>query len=92
VVTEGKADLVRSLTFPFPLVVIAGMLDLPDDELDRFHRLAVEMISVSFDMDLALRASGELGAWFTGWRPSVGATRSATSSRCWAGPRWTALG
>ena len=66
VVAEGHGDLVRALTFPFPMYTIAGMLGLPDDELDRFHRLAVEMISVSFDMDLALRSSAELGAWFDG--------------------------
>jgi cytochrome P450 len=64
VVPEGRADLVRSLTFPFPMFVIAGLLGLPESELDRFHRLAVEMISVSFDMDLALRSSAELGTWF----------------------------
>lgn len=63
-VADGRADLVRSLTFPFPMNTIAGLLGLPDDELDRFHRLAVQMISVSFDMDLALRSSGELGDWF----------------------------
>jgi cytochrome P450 len=61
---DGKVDLVRALTFPFPMNTIAGLLGLPEDELERFHRLAVEMISVSFDMDLALRSSGELGAWF----------------------------
>jgi cytochrome P450 len=65
-VAEGQVDLVRALTFPFPMYTIAGMLGLPDDDLDRFHRLAVEMISVSFDMDLALRSSAELGTWFDG--------------------------
>ena len=45
-VDEGRADLVRELTFPFPFDVIADLLGLPEDDLARFHRLAVELISV----------------------------------------------
>lgn len=54
---EGRAELVRQLTFPFPLNVIAGLFDLPREDELLFHRLAVEVISVSIDMEGALRAS-----------------------------------
>jgi cytochrome P450 len=40
--------------------VIAGLLGLPRDDLPQFHRWTVELISVSIDMDLALRASARL--------------------------------
>jgi cytochrome P450 len=63
---RGSADLVRELTFPFPVTVIAGMLGLPDADLPRFHRLAVELISVGFDWDLGVRASQALGEYFAG--------------------------
>src|SRR5690606_15620769 len=59
-VADGRTDLVRSLLFGFPVQVIADLLGLPEDHLPEFHRLAVEVISVSVDMDLAARASAEL--------------------------------
>jgi len=56
-IDRGRADLVRELTFPFPVVVIARLLGLPRDDLPWFHRKAVELISVGFDMDRGLAAS-----------------------------------
>ena len=57
---RGAADLVRELTFPFPVRVIAAMIGLPEADHDRFHRLAVELISVGIDWEAGLRASREL--------------------------------
>ena len=59
-VDNGRVDLVRQLLFPFPLAVIAALLGLPDEDLPRFHRLAVELIGVSVDFDRAVAASAEL--------------------------------
>lgn len=61
---RGHADLVRELTFPFPVRVIAAMMGLPTAEHARFHRLAVELISVGIDWEAGMRASRELGALF----------------------------
>jgi cytochrome P450 len=61
---RGHADLVRELTFPFPVSVIARMIGIPDADLESFHRGAIELISLGFDMPRARRASERLGALF----------------------------
>jgi cytochrome P450 len=61
---RGRADLVRELTFPFPVSVTARMIGIPDADLASFHRGAIELISVAFDMPRARRASERLGALF----------------------------
>ncbi len=63
-VDRGRADLVRELTFPFPLEVIARMLGLADADLPRFHRLAVELISIAADVGRGLAASQQLRDYF----------------------------
>ena len=61
---RGHGDLVRELTFPFPVRVIAGMLGLPAEDLSQFHRWAVELISVGFDFDVGVAASQKLRDYF----------------------------
>jgi cytochrome P450 len=64
IAARGHGDLVRELTFPFPVRVIAGMLGLPADDWPQFHRLAIELISVSFDIEVSLNASQKLRDYF----------------------------
>jgi cytochrome P450 len=64
IASRGQGDLVRELTFPFPVRVIAGMLGLPAEDLPQFHRWAVELISVGFDFDLGMAASQKLRDYF----------------------------
>jgi cytochrome P450 len=64
-VKEGRADLVKDLTFPFPFEVIADQLCLPEDDKPRFHRMATELISVQVDMNRALTASSNLHEYFS---------------------------
>jgi cytochrome P450 len=61
---RGSADLVRELTFPFPVRVIAGMLGVAEQDFADFHRWAIELISVMIDWERALEASAKLGALF----------------------------
>src|SRR6266480_4412591 len=64
IASRGHGDLVRELTFPFPVRVIAGMLGLPAADLPQFHRWAVELISVGFDFDVGMAASQKLREYF----------------------------
>jgi len=61
---RGHADLVRELTFPFPVLVIAGILGLPHGDLPKFHRLSVELISIGFSVERGLQASRALRDYF----------------------------
>ena len=61
---QGRADLVRELTFPFPVKVICGMIGIPEEAHARFHRLAVELISIAFDPARGIAASQGLGELF----------------------------
>jgi cytochrome P450 len=61
---RGRADLVRELTFPFPVAVIAGMIGLPETLHASFHRLAVELISITIDWERGMAASRKLGELF----------------------------
>jgi cytochrome P450 len=59
-----KADLVREVTFGFPVVVIARLLGLAREDLPMFHRRAVEVISAGFELERATNASNALFEYF----------------------------
>jgi cytochrome P450 len=60
-----RADLVREVTFPFPVIVIARLLGLAREDLPMFHRRAVEVISAGFELDRAANASQWLFDYFS---------------------------
>lgn len=64
VVPQGKADLVRSLTFPFPVKVIARILGLPEEDWPKFQRWSLELIGVGADWERGLAASASLKEYF----------------------------
>ena len=69
---RGHAELVRELTFPFPVQVIAGMLGLPEKDLPQFHAWAVALISVAFDPPRGIEGSRLLGEYL---KPIIHARR-----------------
>lgn len=62
---RGHADLVRELTFGFPVRVIARILGLPMHDYPKFQRWTVRLISVAADWERGMAASLELGAYLT---------------------------
>ncbi|HEX3477355.1 MAG TPA: cytochrome P450 [Kofleriaceae bacterium] len=61
---RGRADLIRELTFPFPVSVIAGMIGLDEADLPAFHRMATELLSVTAEPERGMRASQGLRELF----------------------------
>jgi cytochrome P450 len=58
--SRGRAELVRQLTFPYPVQVIARVLGLPRKDYPHFQALAFTLTSVSAGYDAAIDASWEL--------------------------------
>jgi cytochrome P450 len=61
---DGGADLVKALTFEFPTRVTAALLGLPEQDLEMFRRLSLDLISITDDIEAGLTASVELGTYF----------------------------
>jgi cytochrome P450 len=61
---DGEADLVKALTFEFPTRVTAALLGLPQEDLEMFRRLSLQLISITEDIEAGLTASVELGTYF----------------------------
>jgi cytochrome P450 len=63
---DGRVDLVRHYTFPFPVQVIARILGLPREDYPKFQRWSIELISVGWDWDRGVAASRSLRDYFQG--------------------------
>ncbi len=61
---DGEADLVKAVTFEFPTRVTAALLGLPQEDLELFRKLSLELISITEDIEAGLTASVELGTYF----------------------------
>jgi cytochrome P450 len=61
---DGEADLVKAVTFEFPTRVTAALLGLPQEDLETFRRLSLQLISITEDIEAGLNASVELGTYF----------------------------
>src|SRR2546423_7536883 len=63
---RGRADLVRELTFAFPVQVIARILGLPRTDYPAFQRWSIEMLSVMVSWERGMAASQALRDYFAG--------------------------
>jgi cytochrome P450 len=61
---RGRADLVREVTFNYPVQVIARILGLPRSDYPRFQRWALELTSVAANWDRGMAASAALRDYF----------------------------
>jgi cytochrome P450 len=71
-VDRRSADLVRELTFPFSIEVVARLIGIPESQHPRFQRCAAELIGIGFDWPRGLAASKSLAELL---RPLVPARR-----------------
>jgi cytochrome P450 len=60
----GRADLVRRLTFAFPVRVIARILGLPERDSQQFQRWSIELISIIVNWERGIAASNALRDYF----------------------------
>jgi cytochrome P450 len=65
-VAEGQAELVRQLTFEFPVRVIAHILGIPEEDFAQFQRWSIELIGIGSDIERGLAASESLRGYFAG--------------------------
>jgi cytochrome P450 len=63
-IADGQTDLVRTVTFNFPVQVIARILGLPRSDYPRFQRWALEITSVAANWDRGMAASAALRDYF----------------------------
>lgn len=61
---DGEVDLIKAVTFEFPTRVTAALLGLPQEDLEMFRRLSLQLISITEDIEAGLNASVELGTYF----------------------------
>jgi cytochrome P450 len=61
---RGRSDLVREVTFNFPVQVIARILGLPRTDYPRFQRWALELTSVAANWERGIAASVALRDYF----------------------------
>jgi cytochrome P450 len=74
---RDRAELTREFAFPFPLAIIAGMLDVPERDRMQYSRWAIEILSgqsVTGELtaSTALHAAKALGEYFA---PRIEAAR-----------------
>ena len=61
---DGEADLIKALTFEFPTRITAALLGLPQEDMELFRRLSLDLISITENIEAGLTASVELGTYF----------------------------
>ncbi len=61
---DGEVDLVKAVTFEFPTRVTAALLGLPQEDLELFRKLSLDLISITENIEAGLTASAELGTYF----------------------------
>jgi cytochrome P450 len=61
---RGHAELVREFTVEYPFRFIYGQLELPNEHVDVFHKLAVGLMCVVSDIEHGMEANRKMGAYF----------------------------
>ena len=60
IASRGRAELVRELTFAFPVRVIARIIGLPERDVPQFQRWSIDLLTIFLDPERGTTALGEL--------------------------------
>src|SRR5262245_32157947 len=63
-VEQGRAELVREFTFPYPTQIIASLLGLPREDFPQFQRWSISLLSIIVNRERAVAASRALHDYF----------------------------
>lgn len=61
---DGKTDLVKTFTFPYPSRIIAALLGLPEEDFPQFQRWSISMLSFTMNPERGKAASEALIDYF----------------------------
>ncbi|MCP9273026.1 cytochrome P450 [Mycolicibacterium arenosum] len=61
---EGRADLVSGFLFAFPMRTFAAILGLPAAQYPAFHYTAIELVTLSYDLDRGRASAATLAEMF----------------------------
>jgi cytochrome P450 len=70
---DGKTDLVKAFTFPYPTRIIAALLGLPEEDFPQFQRWSISMLSFTVNPERGKAASQALVDYF---KPILAARRA----------------
>ncbi|KUI42578.1 cytochrome [Mycobacterium sp. IS-1590] len=69
---RGRVDLVKEFNFPYPTLIIAGLLGLPQDDYAQFQKWSISLLSFTINPERGREASTALADYF---RPILAARR-----------------
>ena len=69
---RGSADLVKEFNFPYPTLIIAGLLGLPQEDYAQFQKWSISLLSFTVNPERGREASQALAEYF---RPILQARR-----------------
>lgn len=61
---RGSADLVREFDFPYPTLIIAGLLGLPQEDYAQFQKWSISLLSFTVNPERGRAASQALAGYF----------------------------
>ena len=70
---DGRTDLVKTFTFPYPTRIIAALLGLPEEDFPQFQRWSISMLSFTVNPERGKSASQALVDYF---KPILAARRA----------------
>lgn len=63
-VDRGSADLVKEFNFPYPTLIIAGLLGLPQEDYAQFQKWSISLLSFTVNPERGREASQALAQYF----------------------------